>query len=264
SRRPASAGRPDPGRSHDRLAARPSRACGPRRPDSSPATGRPGSGPSPRRGPPGPTRAAASPRSRCSEPPATRCRWARLRTRRGARRCNAPSLLWAVELRREESRRRLQDRVRPTQLPVLLLERLDPLRLRRGRPRAQPIVNVGLADPEPHRLDPVAELASDPLDRPMLRPQLGPQLADQPDRLSLLRIRIPTRGRLPWRLLTWHDSILVSKVRSLQVTQGDSKRSPRVVLSRSAQPETQHSTFLARNSQPMTNSSEEQVDIDGC
>src|SRR5581483_4993789 len=144
------------------------------------------------------------------------------RTRCGARRCNARSLLWAVELRREESRRRLQDRVRPTQLPHLLLERLDPFRLRRGRPRAQPIVDIGLANPEPHRLDPVAELASDPLDRPMLRPQLGPQLADQPDRLGLLRIRIPTRGRLPWRLLTWHDSILVSKVRSLQVTQGDS------------------------------------------
>src|SRR5581483_3324495 len=109
------------------------------------------------------------------------------------------------------------------QLPHLLLERLDPFRLRRGRPRAQPIVDIGLANPEPHRLDPVAELASDPLDRPMLRPQLGPQLADQPDRLGLLRIRIPTRGRLPWRLLTWHDSILVSKVRSLQVTQGGSE-----------------------------------------
>ena len=28
--------------------------------------------------------------------------------------------------------------------------------------------------------------------------------------------------RLPWCLLSWHDSILVSKVTSLQVTQGDS------------------------------------------
>src|SRR5581483_889701 len=123
---------------------------------------------------------------------------------------------------------------------------------------APPLVNVGLANPQPHRLHPVAELASDPLDRPMLRPQLGPQLADQPDRLSLLRIRIPTRGRLPWRLLTWHDSILVSKVRSLQVTQGDSAGGVRSSRRRVAavrawvrgQPVAQHGGHGARSPVP--------------
>ena len=87
------------------------------------------------------------PRSRCSEPPAGACRWTRLRTRHGARRRTRRSPRWAVELRREESRRPLQQIVRPAQLPVLLLELLDPLRLRRGHPRLDTLVDVGLLAP---------------------------------------------------------------------------------------------------------------------
>jgi len=59
----------------------------------------------------------------------------------------------AVELRREESRSRLQDRVRPAQLPVLLLEFSDPLTILRRQTRRGAVVDVGLCDPLAHRLD---------------------------------------------------------------------------------------------------------------
>ena len=90
---------------------------------------------SPRRGSPAPGGArprGAWLRSRYSERSAAHRRSARLRTPHGARRCSRRSPLWAVELRREESRRGLQDRVGPPELTVLLLERPVPLRLRRG------------------------------------------------------------------------------------------------------------------------------------
>ena len=61
---------------------------------------------------------------------------------------NSTITSWAVELRREESRRRLQDLVRPPQLPDLLLELAfirselaDALRVRAG----DAVVDVGLA-----------------------------------------------------------------------------------------------------------------------
>ena len=73
------------------------------------------------------------------------------------------------------------------------------------------------------RLDPAADLVSDPLDRPVLGSQLLAELAHQPHRPSLLLRRVPTRRRLPRRPLVSHDSILVSKVWSLQRTQGDSR-----------------------------------------
>src|SRR5690606_31765453 len=66
----------------------------------------------------------------------------------------------------------------------------------------------------------------DPLNRPMLTAQLLAQLTHQPHRPLLLLHRVPTRVRLPRRQLLWHDSILVSKLRSLQPTQGDSTRRP--------------------------------------
>src|SRR5690606_14235015 len=70
--------------------------------------------------------------------------------------------------------------------------------------------------------DPVAELVGDPLDRPVIGAQLGTELAHQPHCLRLLVIAVATRRRLPRRSLRRHDSILVSKVRSLQRTQGGS------------------------------------------
>ena len=56
----------------------------------------------------------------------------------------------------------------------------------------------------------------------MLGAQLPAQLTHQPHRLSLLLLGVPTRGRLPWCRVLRHGSILVSKIRSLQRTQGGS------------------------------------------
>ncbi|MCR6491157.1 site-specific integrase [Cellulomonas sp. P24] len=56
----------------------------------------------------------------------------------------------------------------------------------------------------------------------MLGPQLRAQGPDHPHRGGPLLRRVPTRSRLPFRHLSWHGSILVSKVRSLQHPQGDS------------------------------------------
>ncbi|HWT81464.1 MAG TPA: hypothetical protein VN648_21940, partial [Candidatus Methylomirabilis sp.] len=47
-------------------------------------------------------------------------------------------------------------------------------------------------------------------------------LMDQTDRLLLLWRGVAPRGRLPLDPLSWHDSIFLSKVGSLQGTQGDS------------------------------------------
>jgi hypothetical protein len=56
-------------------------------------------------------------------------------------------MLWAVELRREESRRGLQDLVRPSELFVLSLEPLE-LRALFGRETvASAAVDLGLGDP---------------------------------------------------------------------------------------------------------------------
>ena len=69
----------------------------------------------------------------------------------------------------------------------------------------------------------IAELASDPLHRPVIGAQLGAQRPHHPHRGGLLLRAVPTCRRLPWRLFLRHDSILVSKVRSLQDFQGDSR-----------------------------------------
>lgn len=53
----------------------------------------------------------------------------------------------------------------------------------------------------------------------MLGAELSTQLPYQPNGLILLRLAVTTRRRLPWGLLSWHDTILISKVWSLQRTQ---------------------------------------------
>src|SRR5690606_21313654 len=164
----------------------------------------------------------------CSEPSAGPCRWARLRTGHGGRRCSRRSALWAVELRREESRRGLEDRVRPTQLLHLLLEGLDPRGVLTRRAGLQALVDVSSLDPLAHRLDAVPELVRDPLDRPVLGAQLTTQLAHQPDRLGLLLLRVPTRRRLPRHLFSRPHSILISRVWSLQRTPCGSLRRRRL------------------------------------
>src|SRR3954449_5317878 len=121
-----------------------------------------------------------------------------------------------------KSRGPLQQIVGPPQLTVVLLELPDPLGLRRGQARLHAVIDVGLLDPGPQRLDPAADLVGDPPDRPVRGAELLAQLPHQPDRPGLLLWRVPTRRRLPRRALVPHGSILVSKVRSLQATQGGS------------------------------------------
>ena len=67
----------------------------------------------------------------------------------------------AVELRREESRGRLQDLVGAAQLPDLALQLGDPLALVGGHARPRPAVDLGLADPLAQRLRGHPELLSD-------------------------------------------------------------------------------------------------------
>lgn len=128
----------------------------------------------------------------------------------------------AVELRPEERRRPLEHLVGAPQLPVLLLELFHPLSFDAAHSRGDAVVDIGLLHPHPHRLDTVTELRRDPLDRPLRDAELSPQRPHHPHRGGLLLDRVPTRRRLPIRQFLRHDSILVSKVRSLQQTQGAS------------------------------------------
>ena len=82
------------------------------------------------------------------------------------------------------------------------------------------VVDLGLLHPRPQRLDPDPELISDPLSRAVFSAELLAELTHRSDRPVLLTLRIPARARLPRRHLMWHDSILVSEIRSLQPSQG--------------------------------------------
>ena len=68
-----------------------------------------------------------------------------------------------------------QDLVRPLQLPVLLLQGLHPGSLVGRHARGDAFVDVGLFDPDPERLDPVAQLRGDPVNCAVLGPQLRSQ-----------------------------------------------------------------------------------------
>ena len=130
--------------------------------------------------------------------------------------------MWAIELRREESRRALEYGVGPAQLAHLLLELGDPALLRGRGPADQAIVDVGLSDPGAHALDAVAKLKGDPLDGSVARAEL---VAQRPNEADGLRLLVGDTAPTLWQLSLLrrsHDSILVSKVWSLQPTQGDS------------------------------------------
>src|SRR4051812_12450062 len=102
--------------------------------------------------------------------------------------------MWAVELRREESRGRLEDLVGPTQLRVLLLQRLQLLRLRGRRPRPDTGVHLRLPHPLAQRLgsrDP--QLCGDRSDRLVLRGIVLTVLPHQRDR-ALTQLRRVLRG----------------------------------------------------------------------
>src|SRR5690606_14952706 len=107
----------------------------------------------------------------------------------------------AVELRPEERRSPLQNFVSPTKLTDLLLQLPQLPRFGRGHASHVAVVDVGLLDPRPDGLDPVAELRGDPMDRPVLGPELCSQRPHHPDRCGLLLRRISMRRRLPRSLL---------------------------------------------------------------
>src|SRR5699024_4367195 len=88
-------------------------------------------------------------------------RSARLRIRPCARRCRSRLLRGAVELRREESRGRLQDWIGSSQFPVLFLEVFDSLGFSGGG--AGPVVGIDLVlvDPRPQCFWVHAELVTD-------------------------------------------------------------------------------------------------------
>ena len=73
-------------------------------------------------------------------------------------------------------------------------------------------------------VQPVTQLVGDPLRAPTVLAQLLTQGADQTDRPLLFLRAVPACCCLLRWLFRWHGLILVSKVRSLQETQGDSDR----------------------------------------
>src|SRR5690606_19113793 len=125
----------------------------------------------------------------------------------------------------EERRRSLEDLVGPLELPVLLLQLLDPLGLRGRYAWRVALVDIGLLDPLAHRLHAVSQLGRDPLDRPVLGPQLCTPRADHPDRSSLVLRGVAPRLRLPGHPLLRHVLILVSQGTSLHRTQCGSEGS---------------------------------------
>src|SRR5918995_2328277 len=124
--------------------------------------------------------------------------------------------LWAVELRREESRRRFQDRVRPAQLAHLPLQLRDPGLLRRVHPGRLPLLDPGLLDPVPQRVGVDPQLLTDTpaggVDRQALT-VLVDQVAHEANRTRPNLVGILPRCR--------HDSHL-PWARSLHQSQGGS------------------------------------------
>src|SRR5262245_37037766 len=96
---------------------------------------------------------------------------------------NLTSTAVAVELRREENRRRLEDLIGPAQLSVLPLQPLDLGILLAGDTRPAPGIHLGLADPLAQRLRRAdAQLLGHRADRRPVRGILRPHLGDHPDR----------------------------------------------------------------------------------
>ena len=88
----------------------------------------------------------------------------------------------AAWLRTEERRGPLEYLAYPPKFPVLLLEPSNPPRLAHRYTRSVTLVDGGLLDPHPHRLDPVTELQRDALNSPVLSPQLCSQRPHHPNR----------------------------------------------------------------------------------
>src|SRR5699024_10248185 len=107
-------------------------------------------------------------------------RSARRRTHACAGLCTPRSTLWAVELRREKSRRRPQDRVRPAQLTYFLLQLDQALGLAGRGPGTVPLVNLGLHDPIPQSLGIDPELLAHTTERARPRRWIQSRLNSHP------------------------------------------------------------------------------------
>jgi len=107
----------------------------------------------------------------------------------------------------------------PAQFLDLLSEFLDLSNIRAGHPRSFAPVDLVPFDPRPKRLDPATQLAGNPLDRPHILTRLLAELIHHPHRTLPEFNRISASRPIT---LIIHNSILASKLRSLQLSQGDS------------------------------------------
>ena len=153
-------------------------------------------------------------RRRCSGRSAGPCRSARPRTGPCERRCTPRSPLWAVELRRKESRRTVQDRVRPAQLAVLALRLDQTLRVTRRGPRPVTGVDLGLGHPAPQRLWLDPQLLTSPTHRAGPRSQVLPGVQRKPERSLLKLLR---SGCFLGAAMT----LILSRIESLHQTRGE-------------------------------------------
>ena len=128
----------------------------------------------------------------------------------------------AVELRAEETRCSLQNLIGALEFSYLLLELFNPRRLRGGHPGRVPVVDVGLAHPGAHRLDPVAELTGNTVPCSVPNPERNARTIRTAAAFSSgLYLRLVG---LPGDCSFGIPCTLVSKVRSLRDFQGDSHR----------------------------------------
>src|SRR5699024_5255222 len=125
------------------------------------------------------SRSTCSARSACPLRSASD-RSARRRTHACAGLCTPRSTLWAVELRREKSRRRPQDRVRPAQLTHFLLQFDQALGLASRGSGTVSLVDLRLHDPIPQSLGIDPELLAHTTERARPRRWIPSRLNSHP------------------------------------------------------------------------------------
>src|SRR5699024_7018770 len=125
------------------------------------------------------SRSTCSARSACPLRSASD-RSARRRTHACAGLCTPRSTLWAVELRREKSRRRPQDRVRPAQLTHFLLQFDQALGLASRGSGTVSLVDLRLHDPIPQGLGIDPELLAHTTERARPRRWIPSRLNSHP------------------------------------------------------------------------------------
>ena len=110
----------------------------------------------------------------------------------------------AVELRPEERRGPLQDFIRALELAHLLFKLTHPSLLVGRDPGFHAVIDISLAHPGPHRLNPVTELLGHARGRSLARTELDAKCAHHPDRSGFLFSRVAAS----LVLVLGHESIL--------------------------------------------------------